>query len=75
MCDYVVSVIAPEDVRVKRIIARDKLTESDALARVSAQHGDNYYTRRSNFVIANGGDIAILHRSVMNVIERLGVSE
>ncbi|MCL2033605.1 MAG: dephospho-CoA kinase [Oscillospiraceae bacterium] len=75
LCDCVVSVIAPKKIRAKRIIARDKITEDEALTRISAQHGDSYYTRRSSLVIDNGGDISTLHKSVMGMIEQLGVAE
>lgn len=51
MCDYIISVVAPEQIRLQRIIARDNLTEKQARLRLSAQHDDNFYIRRSDRVI------------------------
>lgn len=51
MCDTVISVIAPEQIRLQRIMQRDNLTEQQARLRLSAQHDDNFYIRRSDRVI------------------------
>lgn len=51
MCDYVISVIAPESVRIERIMRRDFLTEEQARLRLSAQYDDNFYITRSDRVI------------------------
>lgn len=55
MCDVVVCVTAPKDVRVKRLMIRDGKTEEEILRRMSAQHDDEYYVGRSDIVI-NGGE-------------------
>jgi len=69
-CDKVVSVIAPLELRVRRIIQRDELTREEAMQRISAQHGDAYYTSRSDFVIENSGDIDGLREKVAQLIDR-----
>lgn len=51
MCDFVISVVAPESVRVKRIMRRDHLTEEQARLRLSAQYDDDFYISRSDRVI------------------------
>lgn len=51
MCDYVISVIAPESVRLQRIMQRDRLTEEQARLRLSAQYDDDFYISRSDRVI------------------------
>lgn len=53
ICDAVISVIAPQNVRLNRIVIRDRLTDEQARARISAQQEDQYYISRSNFVIVN----------------------
>ena len=51
----------------KRIIGkveRDGITREAAEARMSNQHEDEYYTRRSHFVITNSSDLAHLEKEV-----------
>lgn len=52
-CDLNVTVLAERETRIKRIIARDGLSEKDAEARVSAQHPDSFYTERADAVLRN----------------------
>lgn len=68
-CDRVVSVIAPMPLRLARIMERDKITEEEAVLRIRAQHGDEYYTSHSNFVINNDGDMSELRVKVMELID------
>ncbi len=55
MCDRVVSVTAPEPVRLSRILQRDKVTKEQALLRMSAQHSEEFYRSHSQHIIENGG--------------------
>lgn len=43
ICDRIVSVTADEDVRVRRIIARDGIDEAQARQRVAAQLGEAFF--------------------------------
>lgn len=52
-CDLNVTVLASPETRVRRIMERDKLTEAEATARVSAQHPDSFYTERADAVLTN----------------------
>lgn len=67
VCDVTVGVIAPRDVRVKRIMARDSLDEEAALARINAQQEDKFYTDRCDYVIINDGDMDSIRQEVKNV--------
>ena len=52
-CDFTVAVLADADERVKRIVARDKISETAAKNRVSAQKSDEFYASRADIVIKN----------------------
>lgn len=54
-CNYVVSVIADYDVRLARIIERDKLTREQIISRFNSQPPDEFYISRSDIVIKNEG--------------------
>ncbi len=50
-CDTVISVIAPEEIRLERIMLRDNITKEQAQNRMNAQQCDDYYTEKSEFVV------------------------
>mgnify|MGYP005778972559 CR=1 FL=1 len=60
MCDFVVSVIAPKEERLSRIIIRDRLTDEQARERMGAQQEDAFYIDRSDVTLRNDGDQAAL---------------
>lgn len=72
-CNKICSVIAPLETRLIRITHRDKITNEDALARINAQHDDEYYTSRSDFVIHNDGDLSDLRVLVMEMLAFFGI--
>jgi len=72
-CDYIVSIVAPEELRFQRIIARDHLTIEEARSRIQAQHDQEYYTSRSWHVIHNDKSEEELRLQVQNLHSRLQV--
>lgn len=55
MCDAVIAVTAPRESRLARITERDGITRDAALLRMNAQHTEEYYTARADFVLVNDG--------------------
>lgn len=53
VCDSVISLVASEDLQVKRICKRDGLDEQTAKARLSTQKPASFYTDNSDIVIIN----------------------
>ncbi len=53
ICDATVAVTAPEEVRVKRIMARDGITEDYARSRVAAQQSAEYFRARCDYEFVN----------------------
>ncbi len=52
-CDVVVAVVAPEQVRLRRIMARDGIDEAYARRRVAAQKGEAFFRAHSDHVLEN----------------------
>lgn len=52
-CDAVVGVIAPEEVRVRRIMAREGISEQYARMRVAAQKNEVFYRERCTYLLEN----------------------
>lgn len=68
-CDMMVGVLADKDIRKKRIMERDSLTDADATLRISAQKDDSFYIENCDFVIYNNsGDI-----DIDKFIEQIGI--
>lgn len=53
MCDFIVSVCAPEKVRLQRILLRDKISLDQAKVRMGAQKSEEFYIEKSDFLIKN----------------------
>ncbi len=69
--DKIITVAAPENVRVRRIMKRDNISESKALEWIHLQMPQQEKERRSHFVILNDG-VADLHSQIDNIIDQLG---
>ena len=71
LCDKVVAVTAPEDIRLKRVIARDHSTIDKVRARMRAQEADKDL-RRANLVINNDGNtpIPILCEEIIQLLKK-----
>lgn len=52
-CDYVVSVVAPQEDRIARVLQRDQVTRAQVLARMQHQWSDDKRIALSDFVIQN----------------------
>ena len=65
--DAVICVTAPEDVRVRRVMERDRCELKDVMARVRNQMDEDEKCQRANFVIYNDGE----HMAVPQVLDVL----
>ena len=52
-CNYIITVTAPEQVRIARVMARDHCTEAQVRARIAQQWSDAQRIALSNAVIEN----------------------
>ncbi len=50
-----ISVISDEETRIKRIMKRDSISESDAKLRIGAQHDNDFYINNSDCFVINDG--------------------
>lgn len=56
ICDAVIAVVAKEDIRKKRVMQRDCLTEAQAESRLKAQLSEDFFRVTADYVIENNGD-------------------
>gem|GEM_PF-20403 len=52
-CDITICITAPIDVRISRIMERDRLTREEALSRINAQQQDSFYRENSDYTLHN----------------------
>lgn len=53
LCQLTVAVLAPPEVRVRRIMAREGISETYAWARVKAQRPDAYFIQNCDYTLVN----------------------
>lgn len=51
--DYIITVIAPKNVKIKRVIKRDKVNRQQIISRMNNQLDDDEKIKKSNFIINN----------------------
>ena len=53
LCQKMIVVTAPEEIRLERILQRDAITNEQALSRIKAQKSDEYYFSHADIIIRN----------------------
>ncbi|MBR5437849.1 MAG: dephospho-CoA kinase [Clostridia bacterium] len=51
LCDKIIVVYTPEEMRLERILLRDGITEQEALTRMKAQKSDEYYFSFADIIV------------------------
>ena len=72
-CEETVAVLAPKEVRLKRIMARDNLPEAAAKARIDAQKSDDFYRANCRHILVNDKDLEAFQeqsRTLLNNITK-----
>ena len=54
-CDAVVGILAPREIRIRRIMAREGIPEDYACKRVDAQQGDDFFRTHCTYILENQG--------------------
>ena len=70
-CDATVAVIAERETRIERICNRDRISAERAIARIEAQHTDEFFSEHCDYVIENNSDAAHLLARVRNVLDKI----
>ena len=55
LCDTTVAVTAPVEVRVQRLMQRDNISEDYARSRIAAQHPEDWFRNRCDYILENCG--------------------
>lgn len=71
LCDKIVSVVSVKELRVRRIIARDNLTKSQAENRIKSQLSEEFFRQNSDYIIENNTSKSDLKIKTLDVISKI----
>lgn len=73
-CDLIITVTAPEEVRIERVLKRDNTTREQVLSRMKMQWDDENRISRSNFVI-NNDNLKNAKEEVVKILKILDIKQ
>ncbi len=73
LCDLTVTVTAPLEVRVSRLMARDGISEEYARRRIAAQKNEEWFREKTSFVLENNGSLDSFQRKCLAFLETNGI--
>ena len=50
-CNFIAAVLAPKEIRIKRLQKRDGISREEVLSRMSVQYSDDFFREHSNFIL------------------------
>lgn len=68
ICDEIIAVCAPDDVRIDRISARDDITKEEAKERIASQMPQEEIAKRASVVFVNDGDIGKIRSEIVGYL-------
>lgn len=71
LCRAMVAVVAEPDIRKKRIMARDGLSEEEAVKRIAAQEDEDFYRKHADFIIENNSGIQALEQQTKKIYDQM----
>lgn len=71
LCEFMVAVVADNEIRKERIIARDDISETDAENRISSQEDEAFYRSHSDYIIENNGSREDLEIEVKELYKKI----
>ena len=73
LCDVTVAVTAPEEARVKRLMLRDGIFEDYARSRIRAQHREDWFRERCDYVLSNNGTLDAFATNCLAFLDTIGI--
>lgn len=70
-CELIISVMSREELRLKRIMKRDGISEDSAKQRMNSQLSEEFFRKNSDFVIKNNDDMDNLYAVANEVADKI----
>lgn len=75
LCDITVAVTAPPESRVRRLMARDGITEDYARSRIAAQHEEAWFRQRCDYILENNTSAEDFLKKAIAFLDAQGIME
>ena len=72
-CDVTVAVTAPLEARVRRLMARDGISENYARSRIAAQHDEGWFREHCDHVLVNDGELDAFATKCLAFLSKVGI--
>lgn len=73
LCDVTAAVTAPEKDRIARLMARDGITEEYARLRIRAQHDEDWFRQKCDYVLENDSTREAFRCKCLAFFKQLGI--
>ena len=73
LCDVTVTVTAPEEMRIRRLMARDSITEDYARKRIAAQHTEGWFREKCDYSLENDSTGAAFREKCLAFLHSLDI--
>lgn len=73
-CDLIISVVAPLETRIQRVIDRDKTTREQVLKRINMQWNDEKRIAKSDFII-NNTNMEETKSEIVKILKKLRIKQ
>lgn len=71
LCQKIIAVTASEDVRMKRLLARDGLSAEELRSRMKAQHDEAFFREKSDYIIDGAGTLEQTEHQAAMIFDQL----
>ena len=75
LCHVTVAVTAPTEDRVRRLMARDTISEEYARSRIAAQHEEAWFREHCDYVLENTGTLNAFATKCLAFLDAIGIIE
>ena len=75
LCDVTVAVTAPEEARIRRLMARDGIGRDYAKHRIDAQKSERWFREKCDYCLVNDGTQAQFRNACLAFLQKLGIME
>ena len=75
LCDVTVAVTASTEDRIKRLMARDGISEDYARNRIAAQPSNEDFSARCGYTLENSGEFHVFQSNCLAFLQEIGIME
>ena len=73
LCHVTVAIAAPVESRIRRLMARDNISEEYARSRIAAQHDESWFRQRCGYVLENNGSLDAFATKCVAFLSDIGI--